>query len=322
MNFRQARSSPKTRDFSAKTFPNPASMVEHFVEARCGKAADQRHGSGGRGDLPNGWGNHFTFRRCVMCARKSIGCWLVLTLLALPGFVGCQPPADYSAMKDKIDELSKNVKALSDETREAAKGWATQKDLDAVRDRVVANERASFEQAEKLRVALEAANERLARAGASTAQIASLKERLDKAESDLKFNLEAVNEQRSILGEIATQDHEGRWIPAIGNAADNGQFREEFRDAVRDALPSVLPQLGRVRIENRMPNLQHIEVNGMDHWVGPGSTLDVIVPAGSATTRLVDYEGQKKWRLDAGNNYSQTVIIDRQPSYNAVVWYR
>ncbi len=252
-----------------------------------------------------------------MCGRNLVGCILVLVLLLLPGFVGCQTAADFSTMREKIDELSKNVKKLSDEMDDAAKRSVAQKDLDPIRERVVAHERDLVQ----LKADLAAANDRQGKEGASAAELAGLKERLAKVEKDVQFNLEVVSEQRTVLGQIATQDNSGRWIPAIGKAKDNSQFKDDFRDAVRDAIPSVVPQLGKVRIENRMPNLQHIRVNGADHWVGPGNSLDVIVPAGSATTQLVDYEGTKNWRLDATNNYFQTVIIDRQPSYYAFVRY-
>lgn len=252
-----------------------------------------------------------------MCERNLVAGTLVLALLLIPGFVGCQTTADYSTMNAKIDELGRNVKAMSDETREAAKIWVTQKQLDELQTRVVAGEHASYEQLAKLKADLAAVSE-----GASTAQIAGMKERLDKVEKDLKANMEVAMEHRAILGEVATKDLTGHWIPAIGDLTNNLQFTVSVDDAVRKAIRNATPpQWGTVRIDNRMLSWQKLEVNGTSHWVGPLSTLDVNVPVGSATTRLAGYEAAKIWSIEGPDYFQRVIIYDRQPLNTSLVRY-
>jgi len=303
-----------------------------------------------------------------MYVRNLIGCALTLALL-LPGFVGCQPPANNSA----IEDLTKSVKKLSDEmvTRhdldEAAKGWATKKDVidfgarvaaveNGLRDNVAATyEHGVFagqlakkvneeipQQLAKLNDNLEKANVRLAKAESSAALAANLEKRLDKVEQDLQVNVatthehgtrlhkiegdveenvNATQQQRAELGRIVKKDGLGNSIIAIGELTkQSSEFKEDLRKAVREVTQPPPPPWGTVRIDNRMLSWQYLDVNGIGHWVGPLSYLDVNVPAGWATIRLVQYEPAKNWWVGAPN-YFQTVIIDRQPIYNPVVSY-
>ena len=247
-----------------------------------------------------------------MCVRNLVGCMLVLTLLLLPGFLGCQTPADYSAMNGKIDDLSKNVRNSSDEMDEAAKGRVTQKDVDAVREKVAAGER------ELVQVKAE-----LAAAGKEQSS-ASLNERLAKLEKDLQAMNEAIIEQRSIVGQVATQDNAGGWIPAIGKVAKDPRFTAAVDEVVGKAIDKrtlqALPPWATVRIDNRMSSWQKLEVNDIAYWIPPQGIRDFTVPAGWATTWLVEHEAAKKWWPVAADHF-QRVIIDRDPLYNSVVRY-
>ena len=108
---------------------------------------------------------------------------------------------------------------------------------------------------------------------------------------------------------------------AIRDLTHNAEFKAEFRDAVNEVVQPRFPPPGTMRIVNHMGTSQYLEVNGIGRWIAPLSALDVLVPAGVATTRLPGYEPTKTWRLDAGDNYMQSVIIDPQPIYPPVMYY-
>ena len=122
-----------------------------------------------------------------------------------------------------------------------------------------------------------------------------------------------------------------RTVPAVGFrrvldllTKQSAEFKEQFGKAVSEVAPPPTPQpaqptWGTVRIDNRMLSSQYIEINGFGRWVSPLSYIDVTVPAGWATVRLVEYEVAKNWWVGAPS-YFQTVIIDRQPSYVRVIW--
>jgi hypothetical protein len=189
---------------------------------------------------------------------------------------------------------------------------------------MVTGERTGFEQLAKLKADLAAANERLANVGASTAQIDGLKERLAKVESDLQANLEVANDQRNAFGHIVKNDVAGNAILCIEEQIEQSpQFRDEFRKAVIEVTTPAVPpaQSGKLRIDNRMPIRQQLEVNGVAYWVGPMSYLDVTVPVGPATTRLVGYEAAKIWPIAAPDYFQRVVIVDRHPLNNAFVRY-
>lgn len=280
-----------------------------------------------------------------MTARNVFEGTIVLILLVLLGAIGWQTALN----KSDIGQVAESVHKLLDE---GGKGWATKKDVDDLRTKITSVENALDknmdatygqsvitgqlakkvnqeipEQLAKLNATLAATNERLAKAETSAALAANFGTRLDKVEADLKANsadllanVEATREHSTMLMELAMKDNVGRWIPALGKARKSDEFRDEFRKAVIEATPPQIPSpqpWGTIRIENRMANWQYLEVNGDGRWVGPLSYLDVIVPAGWATTRLPAYESAKPWWLGAPS-YFQTVIIDRQPAYSPV----
>ena len=252
-----------------------------------------------------------------MCVRNLIGSTLVLTLLFFPGLVGCQTETDYATMRDKIDELSRNVKKLSDDMDEAARRWVTPKDIDALREKIVAGEHELVQ----IKADLAAANARQAKETNFTVELASLKAKLARLEKDLQTINEVAIEQRKIIDQIVKTDGAGNATVAIGRVTTDPQFSSAVDEAVGKAISRLTPPAwNTVRIDNRMLTSQYIEVNGGGHWIAPQSILDVEVPAGWATTRLVGYEAAKSWWLGTPN-YIQRVIIDHQPLYDSFVRY-
>jgi uncharacterized coiled-coil protein SlyX len=281
-----------------------------------------------------------------------------LTLLLLPALVGCQPANNSAAIDDVNKNLNKVLGKIQD-LEEAAKGWpVVKKDVDdlgrkvaAVEKGLQANVEATYnqsvvggqlakkveqeipEQLAQLKATLAATNERLAKAETSAALAANFDKRIDKLERDVKANeagllanVEATYNQGVTLGQIAAKDSTGRWIPARLDllTKQSAEFKEQFGKAVSEVTPPAAPQpvqptWGTVRIDNRMLTSQYIEINGFGRWVSPLSYVDVTVPAGWATVRLVEYEVAKNWWVGAPS-YFQTVIIDRQPSYATVIW--
>ena len=80
------------------------------------------------------------------------------------------------------------------------------------------------------------------------------------------------------------------------------------------------PSWGVVKIENNMTTWQEIEVNGFPYGVAPLRTVQVIVPAGSVTTRLVGFEGTKSWWIGAPD-YVRRLIIAPKSTFDSLVQY-
>ena len=156
---------------------------------------------------------------------------------------------------------------------------------------------------------LQAANVRLAKVESSAALAANYDKRLTKVEDDLEKNVASTGQTRTELGRIAKKDSAGNSIVSIWEQTkQSSEFKEDLRKAVSEVTPSEPPKLwGTFRIENLMPSRQYLEVNGIGYWVEPRNSIDVIVPTGSVTTRLVEYEAAKTWLPEI-----RTVIIDRQ----------
>jgi hypothetical protein len=227
-----------------------------------------------------------------MFARNLIEAILVLVLLVILGLVGWQTAANMNStvkLTDSVKEIAGQVGTLQQASKDgAAREDQLKKDLGEMQAQV-------------------------AKVQSAAALAVSHDKRLDKVERDLQANLEAVDDQRKAIGQIAKRDNAGQSIVSIGEMArQSPQFKEEFRQAVRDAMPTSSPQpLGTVRIDNRMSSSQYIEVNGVGRWVAPRGVLEVAAPAGWATTRLPGYEGIKYWSL-AAPDYFRQVIIDYQ----------
>ncbi len=138
---------------------------------------------------------------------------------------------------------------------------------------------------------------------------------LAEVKAKLEANIEATQIARLDLGRIVKKDTAGNPIVAIREMTQNAEFKDDFRRAVNEVVdrPAPPPQ-GKIRLDNRMPVSEYLEVNGLGFWVGPSSYLDVVVPAGVAMTRLPGYEAAKSWAVDARNNYFQSVVIQPQPT--------
>ncbi len=287
-----------------------------------------------------------------MIVRSLIGFTLLSALLLLPGLVGCQPWTNGSVTKENLEELTQNVKNLSDKmvTRhdldEAAKGWAAKQDVIDLGARVATVEKGVLvnlgaineqkdisrqlakrvnqeipDQLASLKADLVAANERLARMETSAAQVASLRQKLDRVEKDVEATHEVTGEHGVIIGQLAKKDNRGNWIPAIYEPTkESTQFKEEFGKAVNEVISPRPQTCATLRIDNQTADSQYLEVNGVGYWVGPRSIRDFDVPAGWATTRLVPFEAAKSWWISSPN-YFRTVIVSPTPVYNSVVWY-
>ncbi len=232
--------------------------------------------------------------RRATCPRGAILRGLALALLLLPGTVGCQMPANNSAA---LDEVANRIKKVTDE-------MATKQELAT------------------------------AEAGHAVAhqQLTSRADQLaTKVERDIPAKLERldaeVNDQiqRSTRIEAALVDnHESR----LRNLEEGGHRPTYGQTVLKPEVPPSLPSppqpdppsWGVVKIENNMTTWQQMEVNGFPYGVAPLRTVDVIVPAGRATTRLVGFEGTKSWWV-GGPDYRQRVVITPKPAYDSVVWY-
>ena len=110
---------------------------------------------------------------------------------------------------------------------------------------------------------------------------------------DLAAVNNVVGEHGTTLGQIATKDRNGRWIPAIEQ--DNPELQSQVQKAVKEAiLPPPLPSWGTLRIYNRMSTSQYIEINGVGHNIGPWSLLmQLCLPPG----RSLGFRGMRELAL-------------------------
>jgi hypothetical protein len=75
-----------------------------------------------------------------------------------------------------------------------------------------------------------------------------------------------------------------------------------------------LKRKGTLRILNKMPNDQRIQVNGGDYDVRAGETLVINdMPTGTFTTELVGWEAPRNWSI-APPTYEQTITIEPAPA--------
>jgi hypothetical protein len=234
-----------------------------------------------------------------MNVRNVIGGTLVVAVLVLLGVVGWQTAVNNS----RINTLDTSIGRLSDgmprrhDVDEAAKGWVTQKDFDELRKR--------FEAAD-----MRAANDRLKIADCSASQAAN-SSKLATLAGDLAANIAATDELRVIIRQIVTKGSAGNSIVYLGDP----QVKDQIRQLARETTPPPMPQpqspdpWGTLQIDNRTPNPQRVQVNGIDFLVDPLSRHDVNVPAGPVTTRLVEFEGAQSWVV--APNHVKILKIER-----------
>jgi polyhydroxyalkanoate synthesis regulator phasin len=220
---------------------------------------------------------------------------LVLALLVLPGLVGCQMPTGNSAT---LDDAVKRLKNVTDE-------MVTKQDL----------------------AAAESAN------AAAHQQLAARVDPLTtKVERDIPAQLGRLTadlndqRQRSTRIETALVDDHGSRLRALEEGGRRPIYETTLRQVTPPSPPAPPPSQpdakswGIVRIENNMTTWQQLEVNGFPYGVAPLRTVDVVVPAGKATTRLIGFEGTKTWWVGAPD-YVQRVVIVPTPVLDSVVRY-
>lgn len=261
-----------------------------------------------------------------MTVRNVVEGTLALVMLLVLGLIGVQT----YVLNSELTNVKGAMLTRHDLT-EASKDWAAGKEADAGRGAItlaknvmLANSDAAKEpslapqssSASPIKSNEPGGNESLKML---SDELQKVKHELADVQAKLDANIESTNIARVDLGHIVEKDGTGAPIVSIRDLMQSSQFKTEFRNAVDQVLPR-LPPSGTVRIVNRMGSSQYLEVDGVGHWIGPLSTLDVVVPAGEATTRLTGYEPTKYWRLDAGDNYFQSVIIDPQTVYTPTIY--
>ena len=237
--------------------------------------------------------------RGATCAPVATGCVLVWALLLLPGIVGCQMPAGNSAA---LDELANRFKKVTDE-------MATKQDFAAAEGARVAAHRQLTERVDLLTTKVER----------------DIPAQFDRFAADL-------NDQRvrSTKIETALVDNIDSRVRVLEEGGRHPTFQQSsLKPELPPSPPSSPPASppppdpptwGVVKIENNMTTWQQIEVNGFPYGVAPLRTVDVIVPVGRATTRLVGFEATKSWWVGAPN-YVQRVVIAPKPVLDSVVQY-
>lgn len=263
-----------------------------------------------------------------MTVRNVVECTLVivvLLVLALIGWQTCVVTGDITNLKHDMltrQDMAEAVRAVA-----ASKEFGGNRPLISLASNVIP---APPDGSEKTGVLPQSSAGTAAR-GVDADVLAQLKalgddllktkQELADVRAKLDANVEATNIAHVDLGRIIEKDATGPPIVAIRELEANPEFKADFRKAVDDALaPPVVP-LGTIRVENRMPVGEYLEVNGIGRWVAPLSNMDVVVPAGVATTRLTGYEPAKTWPLDARNKFFQSVLIEPQPGYTPIIAY-
>jgi hypothetical protein len=217
----------------------------------------------------------------------------VLSLLLIAEIVGCQMPPNNSAT---LDEAASRLKRFTDE-------MATKQELAAAQAANVAVYQQLTGRVDQL-----------------TAKVdRDIPARLDMLHGDL-----SDQRQRWTTIDAALVDDIGPRLRAVESSrrqyTDDKTIADPASQPPAPSPPRDAPSLGIVRIENRMTSWQHMEVNGFPYYVAPLRTVDVLVPTGKATTRLVDFEGTKTWWIDAPG-YVQRVLISPRPTLNSLVRY-
>ena len=154
-----------------------------------------------------------------------------------------------------------------------------------------------------------------------------------KVERDIPAQLERLagdlsdQRQRSTRIESALVDNYESRLRSLEDGSHHPTYeRTSLKREVPPSSPSPPPaqpdsqKWGVVRIENNMTTWQQIEVNGFPYGVAPLRTVDVVVPTGAATTRLVGYEATKTWWVGSPD-YAQCVVIHPKPAFDTIVSY-
>jgi hypothetical protein len=270
-----------------------------------------------------------TLRRCAMTVRNVVECTLAIVALLVLALIGWQTYAvngDVANLKHDMltqQDMAEAVKAVA-----ASKELGGNRPLVSLASNVIpappeASEKPAAGPAVKgvdadvpaqlktLGDDLQKTKKELAEAKAAAGSYIT---ELAEVKAKLEANIEATQIARLDLGRIVKKDTAGNPIVAIREMTQNAEFKDEFRKAVNEALERPAPSSGKIRLDNRMPDWEFLEVDGIGHWVGPSSYLDVVVSTGAATTRLPGYEPAKSWTLDSQNNYFQSVVIQPLPA--------
>lgn len=122
-----------------------------------------------------------------------------------------------------------------------------------------------------------------------------------------------LEEQRQLLGAVAGWDSNHKPFVRL-NSIMNGS--DEARSEVRRAVERSIRRWGTLTLVNRMGSAQDIVVNGSQHRVLAGASLEVRVPVGTVSLRL---PGQNivNWSVSPPS-YRQTVEITPRTTVTAM----
>ncbi|HVC96208.1 MAG TPA: hypothetical protein VND64_21170, partial [Pirellulales bacterium] len=160
---------------------------------------------------------------------------------------------------------------------------------------------------EKLTASADKASKRVKAMEDSIAELNALIHKLELKQDALIGGLdrELVSVNRA-LSDISDYDEAGNRILAVRNTMQSKKGREQLSDVVHESLK----RKGMLRIHNKMPYDQRIQVNGGDYDVRAGQTLVINdVPLGTLTTELVGWEAPRNWTI-APPTYEQTIMIE------------
>jgi hypothetical protein len=224
-----------------------------------------------------------------------------LALLVLAGTVGCQMPANNA----QNDDLKKAIDKLADNEQQFGRIFVTRTEHEQLR----AENAKSFDALRSEFGRLDATERDHAK------RIAGLSDEVNE-----QRNLWMETERKLVDLDSHVRAHEGdRANPTYAIETAKRELHPNVPPS-SPRQPDVPPTWGIVRIENQMADWMHMEVNGFPYGVAPRRTLDVMVPVGEATTRLVGFEEAKTWRVGAPD-YVQRVLITPQPAFDSVVRY-
>lgn len=242
-------------------------------------------------------------------------CFSVGALLLLPWCGGCQIPASNTAINDltsRVNELTEKaatkVELAALEKKNATVDYQLIGDVGQLGTKL-REFQARFDQdipprMDRINAELKDTNQRFTTFENSTAVAnRSFDSRLRNLEGDGQTNIQRRREQ------------ETGFFP---ETPPNLPPSESLPDP---SAPTPTRSWGLVRIENKMTTWQYIEVNGNSHGIAPQSSIEIIVPAGPLTTRLINYEPTKTWWVGAPD-YFQSVVISPKPVDESLVYYQ
>lgn len=216
-----------------------------------------------------------------------------LALVVVPAILGCDTPS-----KSTIDELKASVDKLTAQMAKNEAASATKEELAALRTDLK-EALADWDKTELTKLRADLASK------ASRSEIDEVAEKFDRA---MKATRDRQTELRRTVEQIAKTDTTQSRVQATHKPVDPGDSSGD--DVLRTVRKSVTadPQRGTLHVENAMPGNVLLRVNGLDYWVAGGAVTDFVVPVGTVTTELVNFEPAQTRTIGAPD-FSTTMTI-------------